>query len=97
MSLIPMIKGLTWALKVLGPCALAATLEQALKRGVRVETRRLIRKGLITRPDECQLCGGEGPTQAHHIQYDAEGVKYVEFFCQDCHNYIHRPAHKAVR
>ena len=80
----------TWAL-------LYPMMVGLLKKLVRNETNHLIADGVIYRPECCQLCGEEKPVTAHHIQYDVQGTRYVEFLCRDCHDYVHRPVNQAVK
>ena len=55
--------------------------------GVRVEVAEAIRKGLLTRPLRCTLCGKEGRINGHHEDYN---IPYeVVWVCSSCHKKIH--------
>lgn len=58
------------------------------KRRARNRTLRLIRKGVIRRPERCQACGSSDRVpEAHHLTYD--NSRAVVFLCQRCHRDAH--------
>jgi predicted RNA-binding Zn-ribbon protein involved in translation (DUF1610 family) len=50
--------------------------------------------GQLTRPDECELCGRPGPTQAHHHDYSQPLA--VVHLCPACHSQQHPQAARAA-
>ena len=63
--------------------------QQANKEKVRVhsELHRAVRRGELERPDGCERCGKEGPTDAHHADYGKP--LEVEWICRQCHRAEH--------
>lgn len=47
-----------------------------------------IKKGLLEKPKECQICNLESRLDAHHKNY--EKPLEVLFICRICHNAIHK-------
>jgi len=53
----------------------------------RVALRYAVRKGRITRPVVCSVCGKHGPTEGHHNDYSKPlDIRWV---CHSCHRKIH--------
>lgn len=49
----------------------------------RYETRKLIRKGLIKKLDQCQWCNSKINIEVHHPDYSRPD--WVIFLCRKCH------------
>lgn len=52
------------------------------------KARHAAAKGLIAKPDRCQICGEQGQLEAHHFNY-AKALE-VWWFCKKCHRQVHR-------
>lgn len=48
--------------------------------------QKAVARGVITRPDSCERCGG-GPVQAHHADYEKRFE--VAWLCPRCHGEEH--------
>lgn len=61
--------------------------QNQIKNQSRAITRRAIANGIITRPNTCEICGGECKPEAHHEDY----TKPLEviWVCKQCHENIH--------
>lgn len=65
--------------------------EYKQKRRARGMLYRAMRRGEITRPSECPICGEECTVQAHHHNgYDDEHALDVIWCCQKCHTKLEK-------
>lgn len=62
----------------------ARTMDRERARGA---VRWALRRGDVTRPDHCSLCGRAGSVQAHHPDYSKP--LDVQWLCRSCHLTIH--------
>jgi hypothetical protein len=52
------------------PCCLFDCRDpRVIKRAARAKVRQALRKGVLTRPDRCEQCGGGGRIDGHHDDY----------------------------
>ncbi len=76
------------------------THEHYLRREAHKLLKEAVRRGLIIRPDECEICGTEchgAQLHAHHDDYERPyGVRWL---CRRCHYDLHREdrSHQASR
>jgi len=54
--------------------------------------RRAIKRGSITKPKDCQICGYEGRIHSHHPNY--KNALDVAWVCASCHKIIHLYFHE---
>jgi hypothetical protein len=57
------------------------------KTRCRDETKKIIRRGEISRPESCEVCHKAGKVESHHINYDHP--RAVWFLCKRCHMDVH--------
>lgn len=62
------------------------------KQKVRYKINQMVKKGLISKPDKCELCNSTGKRiEAHHpFGYDGENANKIQWLCCDCHVAQHR-------
>jgi hypothetical protein len=48
-----------------------------------------IKKGTLTRPDHCEMCGCKCKPHGHHDSYDKDRLLTVAWLCQKCHMSLH--------
>lgn len=70
--------------------AVAMKLKYPEKHKARTSLANAIRKGVISRPTNCEHCGKECKPNAHHSSY-SEGMELaVTWLCYTCHGEVHR-------
>jgi hypothetical protein len=57
------------------------------KNRARETLQRAVRRGLIARPTNCDMCGRQRKLDAHHEDY-SQPLK-VEWLCHQCHMGLH--------
>ena len=65
-----------------------ATQRGTVKRKARLATMYAERKGILVRPNNCEVCGSNYRIEAHHDDYTNPLV--VRYLCKKCHAAIHR-------
>lgn len=67
--------------------------ENRYKRNAHTKLKRAIEKGIITRPQYCQICGKTNcKIQGHH--YDYNKPLDVIWVCTECHGNLHKKYNK---
>lgn len=61
--------------------------DNPIKYRARIKLREAVRTGRLTRPCLCQFCGGTGPIEAHHRDYNEP--LHVQWLCRPCHHGEH--------
>jgi hypothetical protein len=56
------------------------------KHAAREAVKRALKRGVLVRPETCSVCGGGGPIEAHHPDYNFP--LDVEWLCRQCHSDI---------
>lgn len=55
----------------------------------RMKTKALIKKGILVKPEFCEICKVNNRyIQAHHIDYSVADI--ILFICRSCHDSLHR-------
>lgn len=49
----------------------------------RMKSHYLVKKGVITKPKECECCNKKGEVNMHHINY--KKPEMIEWLCTSCH------------
>lgn len=57
------------------------------KTRVHLRLHRLLKKGLIKKPNECSCCGEKARIEAHHNNYEI--TDDVVWLCSSCHRLTH--------